>query len=219
MPTVAFLVEKYVRENNVLRFCLEKDIISFHRLAKYLRQPIEKELNKEVSQAALVMALSRIRDKLIVKNSNFQSSPSLKNIEISLRSDIICIDLAKTSTTFKAILEIQRRCAADPADVLSITQSTNEISIIAQAKYFKTISNILKNEKKLNIQTNLSLVILKFGKEILYQPGFFDRVISELAWENINIYQLVSTLRELLIVVSENDSAKAYSTLFRKLKK
>ena len=219
MPTIAFLVEKYIRENNVLRFCLEKDIISFHRLAKYLRQPLEKELNKEINAAAVVMALSRIRDKLVAKNSSFQSVPSLKNIEISLRSDIICIDLAKTNTSFKTISEIQKRCFIEPADVLSITQSTNEISIITQAKYFKTISNILKNEKKLNVQTNLSMVVLKFGKEILYQPGFFDRVISELAWENINIYQLVSTLRELLIVVSENDSAKAYSTLFRKLKK
>jgi aspartokinase len=218
MPTISHVVEKYIRSNPILHSCLLKDIISFHRLAKYIRKDIEKELGKEVEENAIVMALSRLRDKLIEKEENIKQNTSIKNVELSLKSDIVLIDVKKTEQTMQKMQKIQQICGWEESDVFSLTQSIHEITIISQKKYLKQMLKILDEEKKLNLEENLSAIVLKFGKEILYQPGFFDRVIRELSWENINIYQIVSTLTELIIIIKDKDATKAYDVVFKNLK-
>ncbi|MCM8830730.1 MAG: hypothetical protein NC918_00855 [Candidatus Omnitrophica bacterium] len=218
MPTVSHLVEKYIRNNQILENCLRKDIVSFHRLAKYLREPLEKELNKEIEESAIVMALSRIREKLQNKEKNLKEKIKIKEIEITLKSDVICLDLKKTDNVLKKIEKIQKQCSAQLSDILSITQSSHEITIVAQKKYKKKILEILKNEKLLNFEDNLSVIVLRFTKDVLYQPGFFDWIISQLSWENINIYQMVSTLTELLIIVEEKESPRAYPVILKLIK-
>ncbi|MCX8163003.1 MAG: hypothetical protein N3D10_00410 [Candidatus Micrarchaeota archaeon] len=218
MPTISHLVENYIKNNLTLKKCLERDIISYHKLARYLKEPIEKELGKEVQQAALVMAISRVREKLGKKESALKEKIELKNIEVGLKTKVFCIDLRKNESLVKKIEKIQQECSSQITDIFSITQSTHELTIVAQEKYYEKIMKILADEKKLNVEQDLSVIVLRFGKEILYQPGFFDWVISYLSWEEINIYQIVSTLTELLIIVKEEDSPKAYSIIMKMLK-
>ncbi|MEM4137257.1 MAG: hypothetical protein QXV64_02710 [Candidatus Anstonellaceae archaeon] len=218
MPTVSHLVEKYIRNNQTLRSCLEKDIISFHRLARYMKESLEKELGKETQEPAIVMALSRIREKLVKKQAVVSEKIKTANIEVGLKTKVICIDLKKNEKIMKKIEKIQRECGGELTDIFSITQSTHEITIVAQKKHEEKIMKILEGEKKLNVEDNLSVIVLRFGKDILYQPGFFDLVISNLSWEEINIYQIVSTLTELLIIVKEEDSPKAYFTILKMVK-
>ena len=46
MPTVAHLVHKYIRSLPHLEQFIERDLVSFHRLARYLQPQIETELGK-----------------------------------------------------------------------------------------------------------------------------------------------------------------------------
>jgi len=219
MATVAHLVQKYVREHPNLEIFMQKDLVSFHRLARYIKPAIEAEVGEEVQASSIVMALSRMREKMGVREEEGERNPGYKSLQISLRSDAMQIDIRKGAHTQRRLLELQKIAASSPEDVLSITQSQHEASIVLSQKHEAKALLALKGEKMLNVEKNLSLLFLRFGEDILYQPGFFDRVIRELSWEGINIFQVISTLTELIVVLKEEQASNAYEVLRRKLKK
>lgn len=218
MPTVAHIVQKYVRSHPHLEQFIERDLVSFHRLARHMRKEVESELGKEVDEGAIVMALSRMREKMQQRKGEQMKESGWAKLQLSLRSGAMQIDLQKGKSTQGKLLELQKLASASPEDILSVTQSTHEITVISQEKYEDKIISALNGEKILNVEKGLSLLVLRFGEDVLYQPGFFDRVLRELAWENINIYEVVSTLTELIVVLKEDEAAKAYDVLRRGLK-
>lgn len=218
MPTIAHVVQKIVRSHPQLEQFIELDLISFHRLARYLKPQIESELSKEVESGAIVMSLSRMRDRMDVRRAEQLRAPGFGKLQVSIRSDALQIDIKKGTKTNQKLTEVQKIASKYPDEILSITQSVNEVTIISSARFEKEFLDALKGEKILNTEKDLSLLVLKFGEEILYQPGFFDRVLRELSWENINIYEIVSTLTELIIVLKDDDAPKAYRTIRNKIK-
>lgn len=218
MPTIAHVVQKTVRSLPHLEQFIERDLISFHRLARYLKPQIDAELGVDADSGAIVMALSRMRDRMVTKRQESLRAPGLAKLQVSLRSDALQIDLKKGVRTGQKLEEAQKIASANPDEIFSITQSVNEITIITSSSLEKDLLEALRGEKLLNTERGLSLLILKFGEETLYQPGFFDRVLRELSWENINIYEIVSTLTELIIVLKDEDAPKAYRTIRSKLK-
>ncbi len=52
-----------------LQIAIDKDIVSFTLLAKYLRPDIEKELQKKVKPSAVIMALRRYAERLDKKET------------------------------------------------------------------------------------------------------------------------------------------------------
>ena len=50
-------------------------------------------------------------------------------------------------------------------------------------------------------------------EEFFYTPGVIFNAVRKLAWEGINIYEVVSTMTELTFILSKKDSMKAYDVL------
>lgn len=221
MPTVAHLVQKYVRSLPHLEQFVERDLVSFHRLARYLIPKIEGELGHPVDEGALVMALSRLRGKMGERREEQKKAKGWGDIQLSLQSGAMEIDVQKSAGVQKKMVQMQELLARAKRDdqLFSIVQSQYEITIIASQKHEADFLRLLKGEKILHIERKLSLLYLRFPEDLLYQPGFFDRVLRELAWENINVYEIVSTLTELVLVLKEDDAGRAYDVLRATLRK
>ena len=103
-------------------------------------------------------------------------------------------------------------------DVFSLVSGQYELTVITSSAYEKSFLAALKGEKILHVERDLSLLYLRFPSDVLYTPGFFDRILRELAWEDINVFELVSTLNELILVLKSKDAARAYDLLRRQLR-
>ncbi|MFH1095680.1 MAG: hypothetical protein V1728_05680 [Candidatus Micrarchaeota archaeon] len=213
MPTVAHIVQKQVRALPQLEQFIERDLVSFHRLARHLRPVIERELGKEVEEGAIVMALSRLREKLGERRDTMSSSHAWGEISLSLRSGVSEIDLAKGPDTEERVHKLQSLLGGRADDVFNIVSGQFEMTIIASAQYEGKFLSALKGEKVIHLERGLSMLYLRFPKEVLYQPGFIDRVLRELAWENINVFEIISTLTELILVLKDGQVAHAYDVL------
>ncbi|VVB56943.1 Uncharacterised protein [uncultured archaeon] len=218
MPTVAHLVGSYVRALPHLEQFIARDLVSFHRLARYLRPKLESELGKEVEEGAIVMALSRLRDKMGERQAEQQANPLWEKIQISLREGAVEIDLRKGAHTEEATHRLRRLLDGQPDDIFNIVSGQYEITLIASAKYEKKFLQALKDEQVIHIERDLSFLYLRFEQDVLYMPGFYERVLSELAWENINVFELVSTLNELVLVLKSKDAGRAYDLLRTRLR-
>ena len=60
---------------------------------------------------------------------------------------------------------------------------------------------------------NLSSITIRLPKEVVYIPGVYYQVLKRLAWENINVIEVLSTYTELTVIVENKDVDQAFSTL------
>ena len=212
MVTTSHLVKKAVSENSFLLEAMSKELISYGNLAEQLKPEIEQELGKKVKESAIVMALRRYAEEL----QNFD-----KNIkkfkfhgEILMRTNIMDFNIVKSNSLLNKIKNIYSLVNFEKGDTLNIILGSNEVSIVTNEKYKEKLSNFLKGEKILNKKFDLvALTIVFEGKDFFTTPGVVFTAIRKLAWEQINIYEIVSTMTELTFILNKKDSMKAYNVL------
>lgn len=219
MATIAHIVAKIIREQPHLEDFIERDLVSFHRLARYLLPLIKAETNEEVNEGAVVMALSRLREKMVKRRGEQIGQPSWEKIEVSMRSGVVEIDLPRNEGAYGRLEKLRKMIDSPQEDFFNVVQGQYEMTIIASKKYKDGFLKALKGEKILHVEEDLSLIYLRFPEEVLYTPGFFDRALRELSWQNINVFELVSTLNELVLVVKESDASRAYEVLRQAFRK
>ena len=64
-------------------------------------------------------------------------------------------------------------------------------------------------------EDDLISLTMTFSKNFYYTPGVIFNIIRNIAWENINIYEIVSTNTELTFIIHKNDAMKGYKSLER----
>ena len=211
MVTVSHLITKIVSSRPLLHDAMEEGIISYGNLTEKLIGEIEEELNKKVKHSAVVMALRRYAEKL-------QKAPRPKfdyNSEIIMKTNLCDISVRKSPSLFNKLKKIYQIVNYEKGDVLNIIHGNYEVSIISNMRYLEKIKNELNGEKLLNTEKDLVSLSLNFSGDFLHTPGIISTAARKLNWDNVNIYELVSTLTELTFIVSKRDSTKGYAALQR----
>lgn len=219
MVTIAHIVEKVVREQPLLEDAILRDIVSYAKAAEYVKPDVEKELRKPVKHGAIVMALTRLSEKLQESGKETFGNEHLSGIEMSLRSDMMEITILKSQKSFDAIRKLYGIVDFSSGDVLNVIQGNHEITIVASKKYEKRLDEELRFEKVTNRIRALSSLSIKFPKKFVETPGFFSLVTRHLAWHGVNIIEIVSTYTELTLVLKDEEVTKAYGVLQELFKK
>lgn len=213
MVTVSHLVKKFVSENSFLMEAMSKELISYGNLAEQLRPEIEKELSRKVKEPAIIMALRRYEEEL--RNFEKKSRKFKFEGEILMRTNIIDFNVVKSNILLNKIKNLYGLVDFERGDTLNIILGNNEVSIVTNEKYKEKLLNFLNGEKILNKEFGLvSLSIIFKSKDFLYAPGVVFTAVRKLAWNNINIFEIVSTMTELTFILKKKDSMKAYNVLY-----
>jgi len=209
MVTIAHLVKKHIDCMPFLQEAMFKEIISYGNLADELQPAIEKELGKKVKTSAVIMALRRYAESLkFTKKKKFDFSS-----EIIMRTGLIDIAVLKSLNLFGILDKIYKIVDYEKGELLNIIQGTNEVAIITNNKYEKKVIDILKDEKIINVEKNLVSISMSYPQEFIHTPGIIFAVVRKLSWENINIYEIVSTFTELTFIINKKDLTRAYNVL------
>jgi len=211
MVTISHLINKIVSSRPILHDAIEQGIISYGNLAEQLIAEIEEELNKKVKHSAVVMALRRYAEKI-------QKRPMPKfdyNSEIIMKTNLCDVSVRKSPALFSKLRKIYSIVNYEKGDALNVIHGNYEVSIVSNMRYLEKIKKELKGEKILNVEKDLVSLSLSFSGDFLHTPGIISTATRKLNWENVNIYELVSTLTELTFIVSKKDSAKGCAALQR----
>ena len=210
MVTISHLVEKIINEQPFLYQAIEQDIVSFGNLAAQLEVEIGKELGKEVRRSAVVMALRRYAEKITTKSKmpkfDFHS-------EINMKTNLCDIAVRRSPELFFKLEKVYKLADFGKGDTLNIINGNYEVSIVINRKYLDNVKKELKSEKIIKIEENLVALSLNFSDKFLYTPGVIATVVRKLTWEDINIYELISTFTELTFIISQDDATKGYNSL------
>lgn len=218
MVTVSHLVQKYVQGKPFLQEAIVRGIVSYGSLAEEAKPVIEKELGKKINTFAVTMALRRYAEKLIeIHKPKKEVRPS----ELMMKTNLCDITFVKSPSLMKKLDILYRKMDFEKGDIMNIIQGSYEISIISGEKHEKIILELLKNEKMIHLERGLvSLTLIyEYNNEFLYTPGAIFTAIRLLSWEDINIFEVVSTNTELTFIINKDDLMKGYDCLSRLLQK
>ncbi len=208
MATISHIVKKIVRENPLLEEFLSRKLISYASLAEYLKEKIELELNKKVKHTAIIMALRRLAEELESKNKRIVKKVFLED-NIIIKENLIEIILEKNNENLKNLKKLYENNLIE-----NIIQSNNEVVLIINKKNYEKLNSLIKKSFKIKkLHENLNSITLRISEEATNTIGFFYIITKELAFNNINIYEILSTYTELTILIDEKQTIKAYESI------
>jgi len=211
MVTISNIVKKIIESRPMLSEAIANDIVNFANLAEQLKPEIEAELGKEVNESAIVMALRRHAERISQKEE--AKIPFKFNSDIIMKTGLSDIALVKSQSLLKKLKDIYDLVDYGKGDTLNIIHGNYEVTIVINEKYIKKLIDMIKGEKTLNIERDLVSLTIIFSKDFFYTPGILSKIIRILAWENVNIIENISTMTELIFIVSKKDAIKAYNAL------
>lgn len=210
MVTVSNVVNSLVNKKIFVQEAMNKDIISYCALARKLKPEIELILEKKVKQHAIEMALRRYNNQL--KEKHVETSFVYKS-DIVMKTQIIVISITRSSTLIKQLKKLYDLVEFSKGDILNIIHGNYEVSIITNERFKEKFLSILKNEKILNVEEDLISVTMTFPDEYYHRPCVIFHLIRNIAWENINIFEIISTNTELTFIIHKKDTMKTYKSL------
>ena len=80
-------------------------------------------------------------------------------------------------------------------------------------QYELVAKDIFKDEIITARKKSISAITLRLPTNNVIVPGVYYRFLQKLAWENINIVDVVSTLTEFTILLSEDEVDRAFTLL------
>lgn len=211
MVTISHIVNKLVDERIYLHEALSKGIASYGSVAKHLKPEIEKELGKEVEHSAIVTALRRYSEKLTTKLKDVKFNT--KNSEVNLKTHIIDINVVKTQELFDKLKRFYDLINFEKGDILHVIYGRTHVAIVTNERYKEKILNLLQNQKIKKIEENLVAVSFTVGKERIDKPGVLFQITRSLAWENINVVEIISVDVDITFIIEKKDANKGYNAL------
>jgi aspartokinase len=212
MVTVSHLVKKIVNDKPFLEEALSQKLISYGNLAEQIKPKIEEELGKEIKLSAIVMALRRYSDE--IEGKGIKIAPFDYSSEITMKTNLCDFCVVKSPSLLSKLKQLYGMVNFEHGDTLNIVLGNYEVSIVINERHKDKLAKFLKGEKILSKESNLAALTIAFKGDFLHTPGIIFSVVRKLAWENINIYEVVSTLTELTLIMSKKDSIKAYDALY-----
>src|SRR6056297_441805 len=211
MESVSSMVKKLLKQKPFLMEAFERGILSYGNLAEEFKPLIETSLNKNVKESAIVMALRRYSDEL--GKRNHLAVRNELSCEIVVKTNICDFNIKKTENLLNRLKGLYEIVNLGRGDFLNITIGNDEISIAVSDKYESAVRSFLTGETEPDFRHGLVSLTLIFSGDFLHTPGIIFQALRKLAWENINVYEIISTMTELTVVIEKDDSIKGYEAL------
>ena len=215
MQSLGKITEELINRSPFLREAMSENLINISSLARKLRPEIERNLKKEVNEGAIVMAIKRMPPGYY-----HQLDLKIKNVmgeigDILVRSNLTNFTFENSETLKEKQLELVNILNKENDSFFAITRGITETTLIVNDGHIETIEKLFKKEKITSNTKNLASVTVKLPSINIELHGVYYYILKHLAWDGINITEIISTSNEFTTVVSQSDIDRAFSILMR----
>jgi aspartokinase len=210
--TTAELVREKINGSLYLKEPLKKGLINFSELTRQLLPEIRKE-NEKAKFESVLIALQRYYDEIKGGGTEDTFKEILSESELMMKNNIVTLAIERNKKTLNLLTNISKEIRWDLGSIMFFIQGLSEITVIIDKKNIKKFDKIKILEKKENMAT-ISIRepdnLKKYSKDVL---GFLALLTTTLSDNNINIYDMATTYKEITFVVEEKQLMSAYNTL------
>lgn len=216
MQTIPNVVEEIIKKKPFLEGALIEGLINLSALARQLKPEIENKMGKPVNESAVIMALNRLVPRLEL-TSTMKFKRIIANVgDIIVRSNLTDFTYSNTSTLYSRQEQLLRQVYSSTTaqDVFcTFSQGIYETTLVVSSSLGELVEHVFRDEILLVKRDKLSSITVKLPPENTACPGVYYYIFKELAWDNINIAEVISTSNEFTVVVADNDIHRAFTIL------
>ena len=211
MVTIQELILEKIREHPFLKELICEGLINLSAFARKIKPEIEKKLFKPISTSAVIMSTKRVADK--IKNCKKDPLKEKNLFDITVKLNISEYTFKRTETLLQKHERLLSLTKNSELGFFAFTYGIFEMTVLISTKFEDLMLDIFKGEKLTSKIGDLSALILKLPKNAYSSPGIYFNILRQLAWENINIVEVVSTLNEFSIIINDKEIDRAFSIL------
>jgi hypothetical protein len=215
MNSIGKVTEDLINRSPFLREAMTDDLINISALARKLRPEIEEIIGKEVKEGAIIMAIKRMTPGLYHR-LNLKITKVMGDLgDFLVRSNLIDYTYENSDSLKTKQSELIQEINKDNDSFFALCKGITETTFIVNSQKKDDVERIFRNEK-LKSQTNdLASVTVKLPQINTEIYGIYYYILKHLAWEGINIIEIVSTSNEFTVVVKQDDVDKAFKILMQ----
>ncbi|MCF8416932.1 MAG: aspartate kinase [Crocinitomicaceae bacterium] len=215
MNSIGKITEELINKSPFLREAMTDELINISALARKLKPEIEEIIGSEVKEGAIVMAIKRMTPglyhRLNVKITNVMGDLG----DFLVRSNLSDITYENSESLKTKQAELVHEINKENDSFFTICKGVTETTFIVSSHHDDMIKRLFKNEKLKSHSTDLASVTVKLPSVNTEIYGIYYYILKHLAWEGINIVELVSTSNEFTIVVKQDFVDKAFKILMQ----
>ncbi|MFI3330372.1 MAG: aspartate kinase [Rikenellaceae bacterium] len=213
MLTIPNAVEEAIKKKPFLEGALVEGLINLSALARLLKDDIEKQVGKPVNDSAVIMALNRLVPRLELMSA-MKFKKVIENIgDIIVRSNLADYAFVNSPFLYEKQAQLLDRVRTMKDVFCTFSQGIHETTLVVSSILEPLVEEIFAEEKKIAQTSELSSITVKLPADNTICPGVYYYIFKELAWDNINVLEVISTTNEFTVVVSDQDIHRAFAIL------
>ena len=210
MTSIAKAIAKEIEEDVVARRALEKGIISMKSLAVYLI----KKHGLSASSDAVVSAIRRYNEETPLEAKYEKAREVIsKSSDIRITTNIAEISIEKNQETQKTLQKAFAMVSYEKGEIMLIIQGEKSIKIILNSTNKEKILELFLKKSVLHVEDNLAEINIHLSDDAVRTPGIIATLSTEFMIHDINIYESMSCIPEMLFFVKQKDIVKSYQIL------
>ncbi|NCD05335.1 MAG: hypothetical protein EOL97_04385 [Spirochaetia bacterium] len=209
--SVSSCVKRIIDKTPFINEMLVKGILSYSNYASSIKTDVEETYGKNVKHSAIVMAIRRYGEELRAKDQKEKKNDV--DYEIVMKTKIFDLNIVRNDKFLAKLAKLYNEVSTEKGDFLNVSLGSHEISVAISEKYRDLLEALAKDEEILHKMDDLVALSLVFSGDFLQTPGIVYEAVRKLAWEKINVIEILSTKNELTFVIKREDSMKAFDEL------
>lgn len=215
MNSIGKVTEELINRSPFLREAMTEDLINVSALARKLRPEIEAIIGKEVKEGAIIMAIKRMTPGLYHK-LNVKITKVMGELgDFHVRSNLIDYTFENKDSLNVKQTQLLEEINKDNDSFFALCKGVTETTIVLNARKKEVVERIFKDEKIKSSTEDLASVTVKLPLINTEIYGIYYYILKHLAWEGINIVEIVSTSNEFTVIVKQDDVDKAFKILMQ----
>ncbi len=178
-------------------------------------EKIRAESIPEASAEAVRAAVRRYVAEMEHESEDDGLHKLLANTEFSLKSNISVIQVFQDRQISQRLEEVFKKVGKE----FNLISSSHAVTIITGDENAQAIIKLLGKENVAANRRGLHAIYLISGKEIKTTPGFVAFITALFLRKGINVIEFYSCFTDTVLIVSREDSLKAYELLDKVLGK
>ncbi|TXB66032.1 aspartate kinase [Vicingus serpentipes] len=213
MKATHVIVEEIIKKSPFLEEALAEGIINLSSLSRQIKPEIDELTNKDVQIGAIVMALKRLSPKFD-PNLKIKVKKVIGKLgDITVRSKITYYTFNNSETLIERQAVLLNTIKSKKDIFFAFSQGVYETSIILSDSDFDGFDDIFKHETLVQKTNGLSSLTIKLPSENADVSGIYYFILKKIAWEGINILDIISTMHEFTIIVDDESIDRAFTIL------
>ncbi len=209
MITIQTAVQTCLENDEYATLALRNGFMNRRAYATQIQKTVEAICKKNVGIASIVTTLTRL-EKIVANVKPLVTNVTILNI--TAKTPLSEIIFAKTPTLLSHISALYKKIQTKGDDFLTMTLSTNEVTIICSDRLQKKILHHLE-EAPLRIENELASIGLSLDPTYYDQPNITFSLLHKIAQKRIVLAETITTHTEIIFVFKVDDLSQML-TLF-----